>query len=107
MAKSARARRFAMAVVLLALASRAFVTRGAERTEAEQPPPSWRPNFDKVYRLGDDEVVKLVPEPFIPERTDFLLWRGVVSPTYVPHLSRAQCVFHWDGKAADYWSLAH
>jgi len=42
-------------------------------TAATQPATvqAWRSRFDSVYRLGPNEVLKLVPPPWIPERFEF------------------------------------
>ncbi len=33
--------------------------------------PQWRMRFDKVYRLDDEQLLRYIPEPYIPERSDF------------------------------------
>jgi hypothetical protein len=66
----------------------------------------WRAKFDEVYRLENGQLVKLVRPPYIPERTDFLRWRGVISEENVPHLAGWQAVFNFDAKRADYKSLS-
>src|SRR5688500_11369728 len=41
---------------------------GAAEPAADEAKPEWRKKFEEVYRLDDDEVVKFIPPPFIPER---------------------------------------
>lgn len=33
--------------------------------------PEWRVRFDSVYRLADGQLLRHIPEPYIPERSDF------------------------------------
>ncbi|MBL4699850.1 MAG: M56 family metallopeptidase [Phycisphaeraceae bacterium] len=33
--------------------------------------PNWRKRFDQVYRLNDDELIRRIAPPFIPERMDY------------------------------------
>jgi len=37
----------------------------------EYPMPAWRQKFEAVYRLADDEILKRIAPPFIPERVDY------------------------------------
>ncbi len=39
------------------------------KTESFQP--EWRKKFGAVYRLNEGEILKHIPEPFMPERSDF------------------------------------
>ena len=37
--------------------------------------PTWRKHFDEYYRLGGTETLRHIPEPFVPERTQFITSR--------------------------------
>ena len=77
---------------------------GKAAKAAAAPPAGWRERFDAVYRLGDEEVVKLVGPPFIPERADY--YRRVVARNPNANLAvLGQFMFWWDGKL-QMWSLS-
>jgi hypothetical protein len=64
---------------------------------AEEPPAGWRERFNAVYRLADDEALKLVAPPFIPERDDYCRYevnkgRQDVAPPV------GQFMFFWTGR---------
>ncbi|NIQ17192.1 MAG: hypothetical protein GTN43_00045 [Candidatus Aenigmarchaeota archaeon] len=41
----------------------------------EAKKPEWRPQFDKVYRLDEGEVLRYIAEPYIPERSEFFYYQ--------------------------------
>ncbi len=62
---------------------------------------AWEAKFHEVYRLGADRALRLVTEPFIPERTSFL---KAAHPTQARAIRRGPdtVMLHWDdelGKA--------
>jgi thiol-disulfide isomerase/thioredoxin len=37
--------------------------------------PKWRGRFDEVYRLAEGELLRRIPEPYVPERSDFFFYQ--------------------------------
>ena len=76
------------------------------RTDGPPPPvPGWRGRFDKVYSLDDEEVLRWVRYPFIPERQiyatqELRYYQSTDNPPPPGYLS-----FRWDGKIRN-WALA-
>lgn len=76
------------------------------RTDGPPPPvPGWRARFDKVYSLDDEEVLRWVRYPFIPERQiyasqELRYYQSTDNPPPPGYLS-----FRWDGKIRN-WTLA-
>jgi thiol-disulfide isomerase/thioredoxin len=50
--------------------------RGDETDSTEAVAPTWKKQFDAVYQLKPDEVIKRIPKPFIPERQQFVTRAG-------------------------------
>ncbi|MHC4629386.1 MAG: leucine-rich repeat domain-containing protein, partial [Planctomycetota bacterium] len=63
----------------------------------DYPMPEWRKRFEAVYRLEDDQVLKRIAPPFIPERRDYYLNDEKVQAR---HISRSpdHFTFEWIGK---------
>jgi beta-lactamase regulating signal transducer with metallopeptidase domain/thiol-disulfide isomerase/thioredoxin len=65
-------------------------------------PPTWRHRFDQVYQLAPGEVLRHVPVPFIPERTNFITERNALGGAGEwPE----RFTVEWDGAAV--WSTPH
>jgi len=68
-------------------------------TEEEQVDPNfWQEKFYSIYRLEDDQVLKRIAPPYIPERTGYFksVQPGRYSPNTPPHV--VSQYFNWDGK---------
>ena len=63
----------------------------------DYPMPEWRQRFEAVYRLEDEQVLKRIPPPFIPQRRDYYLNAEKVQ---AQHVSRSpdRFTFEWIGK---------
>ncbi|HCO92871.1 MAG TPA: hypothetical protein DIU00_02790 [Phycisphaerales bacterium] len=75
------------------------------RTDGPPPPvPGWRARFDKVYSLDDEEVLRWVRYPFIPERqiyaTQEMPYHASKNPPPPGYIA-----FQWDGKLHP-WTIA-
>ena len=71
--------------------------------QGDYPPPPWRKRFDSVYRLEDDEVLRRIPPPFIPERMDFYRHEHSVQAEVIPG-GPDYFTFHWDKKLTN-WGM--
>lgn len=62
----------------------------------EPEPEAWRVVFETVYRLEDDQILKRIAPPFIPERMDFYK----TDKTQAAAIPRGpdRMIFHWNGK---------
>jgi len=74
-------------------------------TDGPPPPePGWRARFDKVYSLDDEEVLRWVRYPFIPERqiyaTQEMPYHASKNPPPPGYIA-----FQWDGKLNP-WTIA-
>jgi len=65
----------------------------------------WQVRFDNVYRLDDEEILRHIPKPYIPERSDFYFrqfsrwgWFGV-SMKNMPRIPES-AVLTWDEKSS-------
>jgi hypothetical protein len=58
---------------------------------------SWRARFDRVYNLGQEEVLKRIAPPFIDERMDFY---QNIEPTQAAAIPAGPATFYfrWDGR---------
>lgn len=56
--------------------------------------PDWEERFNQVYRLDDDEVIRFIPKPFIPERLDYY---NITSPDQADAIPQGpnSMVFQW------------
>jgi len=63
----------------------------------EYPMPAWRQKFEEVYRLKQEQVLKRIAPPFIPERRDYYLNEESQQASFIDR-SPDRFVFHWDGK---------
>jgi len=75
------------------------------RTDGPPPPvPGWRARFDRVYSLDDEEVLRWVRYPFIPERqiyaTQEMPYHASKNPPPPGYIA-----FQWDGKLHP-WTIA-
>ncbi len=59
--------------------------------------PAWREKFDQVYRLEDEEVLRRIPPPFIPERMDYYRIENSSQAQQIPKGPDYFC-FHWTGQ---------
>ena len=91
----------ATAAVIVAQAAHtsapAQVVEAPPAAPASQDLPAWRMKFDQAYRVDDNQLLKFVPQPFIPERNDYYRaeenyqWKLIKqAPDYFS--------FTWDGK---------
>jgi hypothetical protein len=68
------------------------------------PPDDWRSRFDAVYSLADDEILRWVRPPFVPERRNYTQtlhhYHGTDNPSPPLFLS-----FRWDGTLRN-WGLS-
>lgn len=67
--------------------------------------PRWRVRFDEVYRLADGELLRHIPEPYIPERSDFFFhqfsrwgWFHALPNDAMPRVPES-AVLTWDEQA--------
>jgi len=63
---------------------------------AEEPVPQWRQKFDEVYRLEENEILKRIEPPFIPERMDYYQTTDRSQAQAIPKGPDYYC-FHWNG----------
>ena len=63
----------------------------------EPEPEAWRVVFETVYRLEDDQILKRIAPPFIPERMDFYKTDSARQAEAIPR-GPDRMIFHWDGK---------
>ena len=63
----------------------------------QYPMPEWRKRFEAVYRLEDDQVLRRIAPPFIPERRVYYLKEEKFQ---AQHISRSpdHFTFEWTGK---------
>jgi len=66
--------------------------------------PQWRVRFDAVYRLDNGELLRHIPEPYIPERDDFYFhqftrwgWLYAYPWEHMPLPIPESAVLTWDG----------
>ncbi|MFZ2148619.1 MAG: M56 family metallopeptidase [Sedimentisphaerales bacterium] len=59
--------------------------------------PAWRQRFDKVYHLEEEQVLKRIAPPFIPERKDYYFEQVPDQARAIPEGPRMM-TFSWDGK---------
>jgi beta-lactamase regulating signal transducer with metallopeptidase domain len=67
------------------------------RQNREYPLPEWLTRFRAVYRLDEDQVLKRIAPPFIPERREFYLNKEKSQAESVSR-SPDYFTFHWTGK---------
>ncbi|MCK4292084.1 MAG: carboxypeptidase regulatory-like domain-containing protein [Planctomycetes bacterium] len=67
--------------------------------------PQWRVRFDAVYRLDNGELLRHIPEPYIPERDDFYFrqftqwgWLRVYPWEHMPLPIPESAMLTWDGE---------
>ena len=63
----------------------------------DYPMAAWRQRFEAVYHLEDDQILKRISPPFIPERRDYYLNEHSHQASLVSR-SPDRFVFHWDRK---------
>jgi len=63
----------------------------------DYPMATWRQRFEAVYRLEDDQILKRISPPFIPERRDYYLNEHSHQASLISR-SPDRFVFHWDRK---------
>ncbi len=61
-------------------------------------PNSWQEKFNEVYSLRDDEVLKRIAPPFIPERRNYYLNEPRLNPSPDRYKSAEQYTFSWNGR---------
>lgn len=66
----------------------------------------WRGKFDEVYRLGDDEVVRFIPRPFIPDRNAYCRHQFTDNPNAPLETDSWSLVFRWVKAKAQFWSVS-
>ena len=69
----------------------------------DYPMPAWRQRFEAVYRLENDQILKRISPPFIPERRDYYLNEHSQQASLVSR-SPDRFIFHWDRKLKN-WGL--
>ena len=69
----------------------------------DYPMPEWKQRFEAVYRLEDEQTLKRISLPFIPERRDYYLNEHRSQAKLVSR-SPDRFTFHWPGKLK-YWGL--
>jgi alkyl hydroperoxide reductase subunit AhpC len=64
---------------------------------------AWRQRFEAVYSLEDDQILKRISPPYIPERRDYYLNEH---SSQASRISRTpdRFIFHWTGKLKN-WGL--
>jgi hypothetical protein len=62
----------------------------------EPEPEAWRVVFESVYRLEDDQILKRIAPPFIPERMDFYQTEEAHQAAAIPR-GPDRMIFHWNG----------
>lgn len=75
----------------------------AEEARDQAPAGAWRARFEEVYRFDEDQVLKRIAPPFIPERADYY---RAEHPSQAAAISRPPdyFTFHWDGELTN-WGL--
>ncbi|MHB9071322.1 MAG: hypothetical protein ACYC54_13270 [Sedimentisphaerales bacterium] len=68
-----------------------------------EPKLNWRQNFDKIYRLENDSVLKRIAPPFIPERREYYKAEVGYQASTIPE-PPSYFTFHWDGSLKT-WGL--
>ncbi len=76
-----------------------------EDTADEIDSNSWQKGFDTVYRLADNEVLKWIEPPFIPEREHYFLNQPHRKSSNTPYHAVMRYVFHWDGELSRWGAL--
>ncbi|RJP33794.1 MAG: hypothetical protein C4527_03710 [Candidatus Omnitrophota bacterium] len=61
----------------------------------DQIPVNWKETFYAVYRLHDNEIMKRIPPPFIPERREYYCNEESSQAELIPN-GPLLFVFHWD-----------
>ena len=62
----------------------------------EKVDTDWKEKFNEVYHLEENEIVKRIPPPFIPERKEYYLFdRGDPNATY--RADSTVYAFNWNG----------
>jgi len=69
----------------------------------DYPMAAWRQRFEAVYRLEDDQILKRISPPFIPERRDYYVNEESQQASFVSR-SPDRFIFHWDRKLKK-WGL--
>lgn len=69
--------------------------------ETEEAAADWEPRFHEVYRLEDNEVLKHIPPPFIPERAAYYRHSSPGQAEEIPR-SPDMFQFHWNGQLKQY-----
>ena len=70
----------------------------------DYPIPAWRKKFDEVYRLEDDQILKRIAPPFIPERLNFYNHEESSQAKTIPE-PPAYFTFHWQYDKLKKWGL--
>jgi len=63
----------------------------------EPEPEAWRVVFETVYRLEDDQILKRIAPPFIPERMTYYKTDNTRQAEAIPR-GPDRMIFHWEGK---------
>ncbi len=66
-------------------------------------PQAWKTRFNEVYRLADDEILKRIAPPFIPERMEYYRAEHTSQAGMSPRGPDAM-MFHWDGQLKN-WGM--
>ncbi|MHC4535368.1 MAG: M56 family metallopeptidase [Planctomycetota bacterium] len=69
----------------------------------DYPMAAWRQRFEAVYRLENEQILKRISPPFIPERRDYYLNEHSHQASRISR-SPDRFIFHWDGKLKN-WGL--
>ena len=70
-------------------------------------PLEWRKQFDRVYRLDDDQILKRIAPPFIPERKEYFVNERPSWAERYPE-GPVMMILHWrDNKANLSYTLDH
>jgi len=69
----------------------------------DYPMAAWRQRFEAVYRLENEQILKRISPPFIPERRDYYVNEEIHQASFIDR-SPDRFVFHWDGKLKK-WGL--
>ena len=69
----------------------------------DYPMAAWRQRFEAVYRLENEQILKRISPPFIPERRDYYLNEHSGQASVISR-SPDRFVFHWDRKLKS-WGL--
>ncbi len=68
-----------------------------------QEAPAWEQPFNEVYWLEEDEIIKRIAPPFIPERMDYYRTEHAGQAELIPG-GPDYMTFHWDGTRRD-WGM--